>query len=47
MSSGAPYYAPLLGDSQVPSGASSSALPARALPFDFSTSASRGPTSSV
>ena len=39
--------APLLGDSRVPPGASPSASPTGALPFDSSTSASRGPTSGV
>ena len=38
--SGAPDRAPLLGVSWVPPGASSSASPAGALPFDSSTSAS-------
>ena len=42
-----PYRAPLLGDSRVPPGASSSASPAWAPPFDSSTSASRGPTSGI
>ena len=45
--SGAPDRAPLLGDSLVPPGASSSASPAGALHFDSSTSSSRGPTSDV
>ena len=45
--SGAPDRATLLGDSRVPSGASPSASPVRALPFDSSTSASWGPTSGV
>ena len=40
---GAPDRAPLPGDSRVPQGASSSASPAGAPPFDSSTSASRGP----
>ena len=44
---GALDRAPLLGDSLVPPRASSSATPSGALPFDSSTSASRGPTSSV
>ena len=44
---GAPNCAPLPRDSQVPPGASSSASPAGAPPFNSSTSASRGPTSSV
>ena len=39
--------APLLSVSQVPPGASSSASPAGAPPFDSSTSASRGPTLGV
>ena len=43
----APDRAPLPSDSRVPLGASSSASPAGAPPFDSSTSASRGPTSSV
>ena len=47
MFSGAPDCAPLPGDSRVPLGASSSASPAGALPFDSSTSSSRGPTSGV
>ena len=42
--SGAPDRAPFPGDSRVPPGASPSAS---ALPFDSSTSASRGPTSGV
>ena len=42
-----PDRALLPGDSRVPSGASSSASPAGAPPFDSSTSASQGPTSSV
>ena len=42
-----PGCAPLLGDSRVPPGASSSASPAGAPPFDSSPSASRGPTSGV
>ena len=45
--SGAPDRAPLPGDSCVPSGASPSASPAGAPPFDSSTSASRGLTSCV
>ena len=45
--SGAPDRAPFLGDSGVPPGASPSASPTGALPFDSSTSASRGPTSGV
>ena len=45
--SGAPDRAPLLGDPRVPPGASPSASPAGAPPFDSSTSASRGPMSSV
>ena len=45
--SGAPDRTPLLGDSRVPLGASPSASPARAPPFDSSTFASRGPTSGV
>ena len=45
--SGAPDRAPLPGDSRVPLGASSSASPAGAQPFDSSTSASWGPTSGV
>ena len=47
VSSGALDYAPLPSDSRVPPRASSSASPARAPPFDSSTSASRGPTSGV
>ena len=47
VSLGAPDCAPLPGDSRVPLGVSSSASPARAPPFDSSTFASRGPTSSV
>ena len=47
MFSGAPDRAPLPGDSRVPPGASSSASPAGAPLFYFSTSASRSPTSSV
>ena len=43
----APDRAPLPGDPRVPPGASPSASPAEALPFDSSTSASRGPTSAV
>ena len=43
--SGAPDHAPLTDDLRVPPGASSSASPVMALPFDPSTSASRGPTS--
>ena len=39
--------APLPGDSWVPPGVSPSALPARAPPFDSSTSVSQGPTSGV
>ena len=42
-----PDRAPLPGDSRVPPGASSSASPAGAPPFDSSTSASQGPTSGV
>ena len=45
--SGALNRAPLPGDSQVPPGASSSASPVGASPFDSYTSASRGPTSGV
>ena len=45
--SGALNHAPLPGDPRVPPGGSPSASPARALPFDSSTSASRGPTSGV
>ena len=45
--SGAPDRAPLPGDSRVPPGASPSASPAEALPFDSSTSASRSLTSGV
>ena len=41
----APNRSPLPGDPRVPLEARSSASPARALPFDSSTSASRGPTS--
>ena len=44
---GAPDCAPLPGDSRVPLGASPSASPAGAPPFDSSTSASRGPTSGI
>ena len=44
---GALDYAPVLGDPRVPPGASRSALPTRAPPFDSSTSASRSPTSGV
>ena len=44
---GAPDHAPLLGDSWVSPRASSSASPARAPPFDTSTSARRGPMSGV
>ena len=44
MFSGASDRAPLPGDSWVPPGTSPSAS---ALPFDSSTSVSRGPTSSV
>ena len=40
-----PDRAPLPGDSRVPPGASSSTSFVRALPFDSSSSASRGPTS--
>ena len=40
---GAPVRAPLPGDSRVPLGASSSASPAGAPPFDSSTSAKPGP----
>ena len=47
MFSGAPDCAPLLGDPRVPTGASPSASPAGALPFDSSTFASRGLTSGV
>ena len=47
VSLGAPDCAPLPGDSRVPPGVSSSASPARAPPFDSSTFASWGPTSSV
>ena len=43
----APDRAPLPGDSRVPLGASPSASPVGAPPFDSSTSACRGPTSSV
>ena len=42
-----PDRAPLPGDSRVPPGASSSASPAGAPPFDSSPSASQGPTSGV
>ena len=44
---GASDRAPLPGDLRVPPGASSSTSPAGAPPFDPSTSAIRGPTSSV
>ena len=44
---GAPDRAPVLGNPWVPLGASPSASPVGALPFDFSTSASRGPTSGI
>ena len=47
MFSGALDRAPELGDPRVPPGASPSASPVGAPPFDFSTSASRGPTSGV
>ena len=47
MFSGALDCAPLPGDSRVPLRASSSASPVGALPFDHSTSVSRGPTSDV
>ena len=43
----APDCAPLLGDSRVPPGVSSSASPIGVPPFDSSTFASRGPTSGV
>ena len=42
--SGASDRAPLPGDLRVPPGASSSASPARASPFDSFISVSRGPT---
>ena len=45
--SGAPDHAPMPGDPWVPSGASPSASPVGAPPFDFSTSTSRGPTSGI
>ena len=45
--SGAPDRAPMPGDPRVPQEASPSASLVGALPFDSSTSASRGPTSSV
>ena len=45
--SGAPDRASLPGDSRVPLGASSSASPDRAPPFDSFTSATRGPASGV
>ena len=45
--SGALDRAPMLGDIRVPPEASSSASPVGAPPFDSSTSASRGPTSSA
>ena len=45
--SGAPDRAPLPSHSRVPKGASPSASPARAPPFDSSTSASWGPMSGV
>ena len=44
---GAPDRAPLPEDSRVPPGASPSASPTGAPPFDSSTSASRGPTSGI
>ena len=47
MFSGAPDRAPLPGDPRVPLGASPSASPAEAPPFNSSTSASRGPTLGV
>ena len=47
MFSWGPDRAPVPGNPQVPPGASPSASPARALPFDSSTFASRGPTSCV
>ena len=45
--SGAPDRASVPGDPRVPSGASPSASPARAPPFDSSTFISRGPTSGI
>ena len=45
--SGAPNRDPVPGDPRVPPRASPSASPTGALPFDSSTSASQGPTSSV
>ena len=42
-----PDRAPLLSDSWVPPGASSSASPVGAPPFDSSTSTSRGPASDL
>ena len=45
--SGAPDRAPLPGDPWVPPGASPSASPAGAPPFNSSTFASRGPTSGI
>ena len=45
--SGAPDRAPVPGDLRVPLGASPSASPAGAPPFDSSTSASRGPMSGI
>ena len=47
MFSGDPDRAPLLGNSRVPSGASSSASPTGAPPFDSFTSTSRGPASGI
>ena len=47
MFSGGLDRAPLPGDSRVSPEASPSASPAGDLPFDSSTSASRGPTSGV
>ena len=47
MFSRAPDRAPLPGDSRVPPGASPSASPAGAPPFNSSTSISWGPTSGV
>ena len=47
MFSRAPDLAPVPSDPRVSLGASPSASPAGAPPFDSSTSASRGPTSGV
>ena len=47
MFSGALDHAPVPGDPQVPSGTGPSTSLAKALPFDSSTSASRGLTSGI